>query len=455
VNDHLDFSPLSDTEREAAKERVHKDRPEADRPMPPPADAEAPEVAASRLFGRPPDALWPYRDVNCAVLFWVCRWNVVEDGNSEKQIRPQCWFADGGWHLAHWPAPRPLYNLNEINSHPNAQVVVCEGEKAADAASRIFPNSVAATSCGGAQATHLSDWAPLERRQVLIWPDNDPAGEKYARDVAIELKEFGCDILMVDVAALVAIDGGARGNSFDPVGWDAADAFTDWSDHDALRETAARLAEPFDQGPNYVSFGPYTMNVGGLMVKKIGSGDSKRTETAWISAPFEVLGACRDPQGHGWGKMLRWRDADGREHVCQVADHDLHGDPAMLCAKLADVGLRIERKGQRDFADYLSVVDARSRVTVVPPRASFVLPGETIGGRGSERVILDPTGQGLYEARATIDDWRNGVALLARGQLLPVLAISTALSGPLLHLIGLEGGGVHSSDRRQSERRRC
>jgi hypothetical protein len=168
-----------------------------------------------------------------------------------------------------------------------------------------------------------------------------------------------------------------------------------------------------------------------------------------------VLGACRDPQGHGWGKMLRWRDADGREHVCQVADHDLHGDPAMLCAKLAEVGLRIERKGQRDFADYLSVVDARSRVTVVPPRASFVLPGETIGGRGSERVILDPTGQGLYEARATIDDWRNGVALLARGQLLPVLAISTALSGPLLHLIGLEGGGVHSSDRRQSERRRC
>jgi putative DNA primase/helicase len=257
---------------------------------------------------------------------------------------------------------------------------------------------------------------------------------------------------MVDVAALVAIDGGGRGSSFDPAGWDAADAFSDWGDPDALRETAARLAEPFDQGPNYVSFGPFAMNTGALTVKKeVGRGNSKRTETAWISAPFEVLGACRDPHGQAWGKMLRWRDADGREHVRQVADYDLHGDPAVLCAKLADVGLRIERNGQRDVADYLSVVDARSRVTVVPRtgwhdlngRASFVLPGETIGGRGSERVILDPTGQGLYEARATIDDWRNGVALLARGQLLPVLAISTALSGPLLYLIGLEGGGVH------------
>ena len=170
-----------------------------------------------------------------------------------------------------------------------------------------------------------------------------------------------------------------------------------------------------------------------------------------VSAPFEVLGACRDPQGQAWGKMLRWWDADGREHVRQVADYDLHGDPAVLCARLADVGLRIERNGQRDFADYLSVLDVRRRVTVVPRtgwhdlngRSSFVLPSETIGGRGSERVILDPMAHGLYEARGNIEDWSDGAALLAHGQLLPVLAISTALSGTLLYLTGVEGGGVH------------
>jgi putative DNA primase/helicase len=416
VTDDLDFSPLSSAERESAKEWVHKDAPEADRPMPAPGDAEAPEMAAARLFGRPPDALWPYRDANGAFLFCVCRWNVVEDGKSGKQIRPLTWFVDGGWRLAHWPAPRPLYNLNQIESNPNAQVVVCEGEKAADAATRIFPDSIATASCGGAEATHLTDWAPLERRQVLIWPDNDPAGEKYARDVAIELTEFRCDILLVDVATLVAIDGGARGSSFDPVGWDAADAFSDWSDPDALRETTAKLAEPFDPGPNYVSFGPYKINTGGLTVKKeVGRGNSRRTETVRVSAPFEVLGACRDPHGQAWGKMLRWRDADGRQHVRQVADYDLHGDPAVLCAKLADVGLRIERNGQRDLADYLSVLDVRRRVTVVlrtgwhdlNGRASFVLPNETIGGRGSERVILDPMAQGPYEARGNIEDWSD------------------------------------------------
>jgi putative DNA primase/helicase len=161
VKDHLDFSPLSDAEPESASEWAHKNALEADRPIPAPADALAPEMAAARLFGRPPDALWPYRDANGAVFFWVCRWNVVEDGKSKKYIRPLTWFVDGGWRLAHWPAPRPLYNLDKIQSNPNAQVVVCEGEKAADAASRIFPDSIATASCGGAEATHLTNFNPM------------------------------------------------------------------------------------------------------------------------------------------------------------------------------------------------------------------------------------------------------------------------------------------------------
>src|SRR5208337_4921096 len=43
----------------------------------------------------------------------------------------------------------------------------------------------------------------------------------------------------------------------------------------------------------------------------------------------------------------------------------------------------------------------------------------------------------------TIEDWRNGVAKLASGHALPVLAISAALAGPLLYLAGIEGGGIH------------
>ena len=49
----------------------------------------------------------------------------------------------------------------------------------------------------------------------------------------------------------------------------------------------------------------------------------------------------------------------------------------------------------------------------------------------------------LYEMRGTVDDWRRGAAKLAKGHVLPVLAISTALAGTLAHLAGIEGGGVH------------
>ena len=67
---------------------------------------------------------------------------------------------------------------------PKAPVVICEGEKAAEAAAAIFPKSIATTSSGGAGAAAKTDWTPLARRSVLIWPDHDAAGEKYAREVA-------------------------------------------------------------------------------------------------------------------------------------------------------------------------------------------------------------------------------------------------------------------------------
>jgi putative DNA primase/helicase len=194
------------------------------------------------------------------------------------------------------------------------------------------------------------------------------------------------------------------------------------------------------------------MDASGLAIEKTCSkGVTKQTEIHWIAAPFEVLGACRDPQGSAWGKMLRWRDPDGRAHIQHVANADLHGEPAALCAGLEHHGLHIERARQRDFVSYLSSVPVKRRAAVVSRtgwheigrRSVFVLPGETIGPRGGERVILDAAAHGPYEARGTIEDWRDAPAKLASGHVLPVLAISAALAGPLLHLAGIEGGGVH------------
>ena len=120
-----------------------------------------------------------------------------------------------------------------------------------------------------------TDWTPLAGRQVLIWPDNDEPGARYRQDVAKELTELGCDVAIVNVAALAEIDGGARRSDFDPVGWDAADAINKWQDLNALREAIVGLSKTVDPGPAYVSVGPYTMD---LAASWLSVGMARRSE---------------------------------------------------------------------------------------------------------------------------------------------------------------------------------
>jgi uncharacterized protein (DUF927 family) len=65
------------------------------------------------------------------------------------------------------------------------------------------------------------------------------------------------------------------------------------------------------------------------------------------------------------------------------------------------------------------------------------------GGAAESASFSMRPAHGPYEARGSIEEWRDGIAQLASSHVLPVLAISAALAGPLLHLAGVEGGGVH------------
>src|SRR5262249_53026150 len=123
------------------------------------------------------------------------------------------------WRWKSVPAPRPLYNLDRLAERPSSPVVVCEGEKAADAAALIFPKSVALTSPGGANAADKADWSVLRGRKVLIWPDDDEPGRGFAAKVAALLVALDCDVSIIDAGALarMAPDGGSRDPSKD--GW--------------------------------------------------------------------------------------------------------------------------------------------------------------------------------------------------------------------------------------------
>jgi hypothetical protein len=170
VPDTINFEPLTDDERAS----FEADAPEAEpnkgnAPSKPPAEAEPAEQAAAGLFGRRPDMFWSYLDAEGSLVFCVARWNEADD---KKKILPVSWIEGEGWTFAHWPNARPLYNLDKLAAQPDAPIVVCEGEKAADAAALIFSKkSIATTSCSGAGSPHKTDWTPLAGRCVLLWPD--------------------------------------------------------------------------------------------------------------------------------------------------------------------------------------------------------------------------------------------------------------------------------------------
>jgi putative DNA primase/helicase len=207
----------------------------------------------------------------------------------------------------------------------------------------------------------------------------------------------------------------------------------------------------------FVSWDGFRMSYKGLWLTKRTSNKDDEAESngEWISAPFEILGASRDPSGGSWGKRLRWQDNDKRPHLRHVTDAALHGDPAALCAMLADQGLTISRGHHRAFVTYLTGAPTEGRVTIVhrtgwhdikhhdKTYSAFVLPTEAIGPEGAGTVMLDLSAHGPYEARGSLEDWQNGAGKLSAGHALAVLAISAALAGPLLHLARQEGGGIH------------
>jgi uncharacterized protein (DUF927 family) len=417
---------------------------------PAPANAEPLDKAMARLW-RKPDALWIYKTATGEPAFGVGRC----DGSGGKELRPIAWTVEQGWQLRAWPDGRLPYQADQLALRPNAPVVVVEGEKAADAAGQIFPKSVGVTSSGGSGAVAKTDWTALAGRSVLIWPDADEPGRKYGRAVAEILSKLGCKIRLVDGDGVSRIDP-ERTALREPVkAFDAADALKAWFDLKALASRVYGLSAPFvpdpepvQTKPSYVSHGKFSMGPEGLTVE-VATKDGVKSQ--WIASAFEVLGRVRDSKGQGWGRLLRWRDPDGREQAHTIYDAALQGLAPPLCAELAAKGLAIAKNQQVKLMGYLAACPTPGRVTQVARTGwhdlesgpVFVLPGKTLGAAGSEAVVLEGGAQGAYGRVGSLDDWQSGVGALSKGQGLAMLAISASLAGSLLHLTGLEGGGVN------------
>ncbi len=88
-----------------------------------------------------------------------------------------------------WKRPKgliPCYNTDTIHQSEDDPIILVEGEKAAEALSGL--GYLTTTSIGGAKAAAKTDWSILSGKDIIIWPDNDVAGDQYAQQVCSHLK---------------------------------------------------------------------------------------------------------------------------------------------------------------------------------------------------------------------------------------------------------------------------
>ena len=191
-------------------------------------------------------ALWTYLDVYGEPVGVVVRWNLP---GGKKDIRPVSRHGDS-WRIAGMAEPRPLYCLPDLVGAK--RVYVCEGEKAADAVRSI--RLTATTSAHGAESAAKADWTTLAGKEIVILPDNDTPGRKYADTVAALLAK----LTPAPVVKLVELpDLPDHGDAADFV---AARAGTDAGELRRIVETLADEAEPFNAtrpaAPDYFALFP-------------------------------------------------------------------------------------------------------------------------------------------------------------------------------------------------------
>ena len=420
--------------------------------VPVPADAPPPFYLHPKHGA--PSKVWTYKTAEGGVVGYVCRF---DPPGSRKEILPltYCQNVTGEkqWRSQGLPEPRPLYNRDQLPAQPDAPVLVCEGEKAADAAAQLFPGHVCVTSSNGSKSAGKADWSPLKGRDVYIWPDHDEAGRAYAEAVTQLLRDLDAKARVSVMKLIVQAPG--RNEAGEPIlmdgfiapkGWDAADAVeAGWTaEHVCL--LGQDVFEPVSADNSYGVGDFRVTDTGVFFQQKDKNGQPYEIR---VCSRIDIVALSRDAQNQNWGLVLEFKDSDGKLHRwCMPMEMLASG--SVYRAQLLSMGLEIAPLERLDrLSAYLQAAKPSARaLSVSKPgwhNGVFVLPNRIIG-RSKDIVALqtnDPTGANIFKQQGSLADWQGQVAALCEGNSRLVLAICAALTGPVLDLLQEESGGFH------------
>lgn len=241
------------------------------------------------------------------------------------------------------PEGWPLYGLGKVlESAGDAPVFVVEGEGCADA---LHALGLVAVTSGSASSAAGADWRPLAGRRVILWPDHDDAGLKYADAVRARLSALGVACECLDFLALGLP---AKGDAVDWIG-----ANPDATAADVLALSRLAIAEPERDGVQLVCMADVDMKPvdwlwpgwlarGKLHILAGSPGTGKTTIALALAATVSTGGRWPDGEQCSFGKPARVLVWSGEDDPADTIAPRLAAAGADLTRVLAVDSVRID-----------------------------------------------------------------------------------------------------------------
>jgi uncharacterized protein (DUF927 family) len=453
-------------------------------PMLPISDQAMQKVPHSHRQHGKPSTVWIYRDASGQPLMVLYRFDLGPDdsGTPRKVFAPLTWCKHSGngsqaWRWQGLPDPRPLLRLDELANRPLAPVVLCEGEKSADAAAQLLPDYIATCWPNGTNSWQKANFAALAGRDVLLWPDNDAPGLKCMDALADHLRQLGAASVRVVALTVFSRCPGFDGEqpTFAPGGeWaegdDAADALAKgwtakhlvelersgelFAEVPAVERTAATKASKSSTKQQQNVEKPAPAPTGFRVTAEGVFYAGEDGELRAVCSRLEILARTRDEKGHGWGLLVEFDDPDGASKRLNIPARTMAGDFGKeVLAPLVDMGLRLApvrtaRNSRNDLQSYLQGYDSTERARLVTRLGwhanAYLLPDRQIGA-STEYLHFYEAGAQLpsISQAGALERWQQQIGALCVGNNRLTFVACVAFAGPLLNLLGHESGGFH------------
>ena len=165
----------------------------------------------------------------------------------------------------------------------------------------------------------------------------------------------------------------------------------------------------------------------------------------WICSPLYVDATTSDREDENYGFLLRYVSRRGIWKKWAMPAEMLAGDGAEALGIVLAGGVEISQHKKREVLRYVASQQPTRHMRAATMtgwhEGAFVLPDEVIG---ADDVWFQAAGRTApYGTAGTFEGWKEGVAAIAQGNPLLMLAIAAGFAGVLLEPLRIDGAGLH------------